>query len=348
MLTKYFKLAIEKEASDIHLIGGTYPALRIYGTLTKIDEKILKSDDIKKYVYSILNKEYIERFEKELDLDFSYEFFGFRFRINLHNQTGRVALAARLILNEIPKPEERGFTDIFYDLTKLRDGLILVTGPTGSGKSTTLATMIDIINNEREEGAHIITIEDPIEYMFKNNKGIIEQREVGKDTISFHKALKYALRQDPNVIMVGEMRDLETVSAALTAAETGHLVLSTLHTNTAAETVDRIVDSFPAHQQKQILVQLSSVLRAVISQQLLPKVGGGRVVAHEIMIGTNAVSSLIRGNKSVQITSAIQTGQKDKMITMNKSIEKLFKEGSINEETALKYKRDGATKGSYY
>jgi len=348
MLGKYFKLAIEKKVSDLHLIAGSVPVIRVDGSLLKIGEKVLKSADIKKHVYAILNKDLIAKFEKELDLDFSYEFAGFRFRINFHNQTGRVALAARLILSQIPNAEDRGFTDVFYDLTRLRDGLILVTGPTGSGKSTTLATMIDIINSEREEGAHIITIEDPIEYMFKNNKAIIEQREVGRDTTSFHKALKYALRQDPNVIMVGEMRDLETMSAALTAAETGHLVLSTLHTNTAPETIDRIVDSFPAYQQKQILVQLSAVLRAVISQQLLPKVGGGRVVAHEIMIGTNAVSSLIRSNKSVQIASSIQTGQKDGMITMQKTIEKLLKKGLIDTETANKYRPGGITKKSYY
>ena len=348
MLEKYFKAAIKEKASDLHLVSGACPTLRIDGALKKINKQVLKSTDIKKYTYSLLKKDSIKKFEEELDLDFSHEFSGFRFRINLHNQTSQVALAARLILNKIPDARKCGFANIVDDLSRLRDGLILVTGPTGSGKSTTLAAMIGTINKKREEGAHIITIEDPIEYVFENDKAIIEQREVGQDTISFHKALKYALRQDPNVIMVGEMRDLETMSAALTAAETGHLVLSTLHTNTAAETIDRLIDTFPSHKQKQILVQLSSVLRAVISQQLLPQKDGGRVLAHEIMTGTNAISSLIRSNKSAQLNSVIQTSQKDGMITMNKSIEKLLKDKLISSETAQKYTRDGGTKGSYY
>lgn len=347
MIKQFFKKAIEEKASDLHLIGDSSPTLRIDGILSKISDKILRSEDIAKHVYNLLNEDQIKKFEEELDLDFSYEFFGFRFRINFHHQQGKVAVAARLILNDIPEPKKLGFNDTFYNLTRLRDGLIIVTGPTGCGKSTTLAAMIDIINNERKEGAHIITIEDPIEYLFYDNKAIIEQREVGRDTVSFHTALKYTLRQDPNVIMVGEMRDLETMSAALTAAETGHLVLSTLHTNTAAETIERIVDVFPSHQQKQILVQLSSVIRAVISQQLLPRKKGGRIAAYEILIGNSAISSLIRGNKIAQIDSSIQTGQKDGMITMNKSIEKLLKDKIIDKEVAYKYTRDTMTKATY-
>lgn len=344
----FFQEAIDKKSSDLHLVAGSFPTLRIDGNLVKISEKIVKSEDIEKEIFPLLAKEQVEQFKKERDIDIAKEFFGYRFRINLHHQSGELGLTARLILNEIPDLEYLGFGETLCNLSRLRDGLVLVTGPTGSGKSTTLAAMIEIINKEREQGSHIITIEDPIEYVFAEDKCLIEQREVGEDTTSFHKALKYALRQDPNIIMVGEMRDLETISAALTAAETGHLVFSTLHTSNAAETVERIVDVFPAHQQGQILIQLASVLRAVVSQQLLPKLGGGRVGAREIMIGTNAVSSLIRSNKSAQITSAIQTGSKEGMITMNKAIENLEKKGFINKEIVKKYTRQGSTKASYY
>lgn len=347
-LKHFFQEAIKKKASDIHLVVGNPPMFRIDGVLLKASEEIIQSNHIKKEIYPILSPESIQKFETEKELDFSYEFFNFRFRINLHYQLGEIGLTARLILNTIPTPEDLGFRDVLYNLSRLRDGLILVTGPTGSGKSTTLAAMIEIINQEREQGSHIITIEDPIEYIFNPKKALIEQREVGQDTKSFQNALKHALRQDPNVIMVGEMRDLETISAALTAAETGHLVFSTLHTNTAAETVERIVDVFPEYSKKQILVQLSSVLRAVISQQLLPKIGGGRVAAHEILINNNAIASLIRSNKSTQIPSTIQTSLKEGMITMNKAIENLIKQGFISAENAKKYSRESGTKASYY
>jgi len=246
----------------------------------------------------------------------------------------------------IPGPEELGFDEIIYKITHLKDGLILVTGPSGSGKSTTLACMINIINKERR--SHIVTIEDPVEYLFTEEQSIIEQRELGYDTKSFASALKYALRQDPNIIMLGEMRDAETIAAALTAAETGHLVISTLHTSTAAETISRIVDVFPAHQQQQILNQLASTLRAVIAQQLLPKLGGGRVAAREIIINNSAIANLIRRSQIGQIYSVIQTSQKEGMITMNKSIDRLLADGLISEDVVRNRKRDLETQAVYY
>jgi len=345
-ISSYFKQAMEQKASDLHLVAGSIPALRIGGELIKLNHGVIEAKDLEQAVYSLIDKKTRERFERKRELDFSQEFFGARFRINLHYQEGKIALSARMVPNDIPKPEEIGFDEIIYKLTHLRDGLILVTGPSGSGKSTTLAAMINIINKERR--AHIITIEDPIEFLFKEEQSIIEQRELGYDTKNFASALKYALRQDPNVIMVGEMRDRETISAALTAAETGHLVLSTLHTSTAPETIERIVDVFPAHQQKQVFSQLASVLRAVIAQQLLPKINGGRVAAREIMINNRAIANLIKRNEIAQIYTVIQTSQKEGMITMNKSIDRLLEQGLISEDVARNRKRDLETQAAYY
>ena len=246
----------------------------------------------------------------------------------------------------MPTPDELRFTEVLYNLTHLRDGFVLVVGPSGSGKSSTLAAMINIINNERK--AHIITIEDPIEFLFKEEQSIIEQRELGVDTYSFAGALRAALRQDPNVIMVGEMRDIETVSAAITAAETGHLILSTLHTSTAPETIQRIVDFYPADKQNQILSQLASNLRAVIAQELIPTKDGDRVAAREILINTTAVANLIRRNQIEQIPSVIQTGAREDMITMNAAIDKLVAEGLVEEQMAENRKRDLETKSAYY
>lgn len=342
----YFKEAIERGASDLHLVGGSVPALRLNGELIKLNHAMLDNSDLKKAVFSLIGKESEERFRRRRELDLSREFFGARFRINLHYQEGKIGLTARLVFKQVPSPEDLEFNETIYRLTHLNDGLILVTGPSGSGKSTTLAAMINIINEERK--AHIITIEDPIEYLFEEKQSIIEQREIGHDTKSFASGLKYALRQDPNVIMVGEMRDLETVSAALTAAETGHLVLSTLHTPTAPEIIERIVDIFPDHQQHQVLSQLAVVLRAVLAQQLLPRVGGGRIVAREIMINNRAVANLIKRNELEQIYSIIQTSQNEGMITMNKSIDNLLKKNLITEETAKNRKRDLETKAMYY
>lgn len=345
-ISSYFKQAIEQKASDLHLVAGSIPALRIHGDLVKLNHEIIDGEELKKDIFALIDSDTQVKFEKSRELDFSQEFFGSRFRINLHYQEDKIGLTARLVPKFVPNPSDMGFDETMYRFTHLKDGLILVTGPSGSGKSTTLATMINIINKERR--AHIVTIEDPIEYLFDEEQSIIEQRELGSDTTSFASALKYSLRQDPNVIMVGEMRDLETIAAALTAAETGHLVLSTLHTSSAPETISRIVDVFPAHQQQQVLNQLSSVLRGVVAQQLLLGVDGKRVAAREIMINNQAVANLIRRNQIEQIYSVIQTSQKEGMITMNKSIENLFKEGLISEEVAKHSSRDVQTKASYY
>lgn len=345
-LSYYFKLAIEKKASDLHLVEGSIPSLRIAGELIKIDDKEIPFGELKYSVFNSLDKDTKERFKEEKDLDLSLQFNDNRFRINLHFQEGRVGLSARLVPIKIPTPEEIDLNETIYKLTHLKDGLILVTGPSGAGKSTTLAVMIDLINTERR--AHIITVEDPIEYTFEDKQSIIEQRQLGRDTKSFSMALKSALRQDPNVIMVGEMRDLETINAALTAAKTGHLVLSTLHTSSAAETVERIVDYYPVQNQQQITSQLSSLLRAVICQQLLPQEGGGLVAAREIMINNNAIANMIKNNQMQQIQSAIQTGRDEGMITMNQYIDDLLAKGRISMQVARNRKRDLETKAAYY
>jgi len=345
-LPYYFKLAIEKKASDLHLVEGSVPSLRIFGELTKLNEREIPFGELKYAVFNSLDKTTLERFKRKKDLDLSLEFFGCRFRINLHYQEGKIGLSARLVPNVIPTPKEIGFNETIYAFTHFRDGLILVTGPTGMGKSTTLAVMIDLINAERR--SHILTIEDPIEFNFHDKQSIVEQRQIGRDTESFSSALKYALRQDPNVIMVGELRDLETIQAALTAAKTGHLVLATLHTSTAAETIERIIDFFPVDNQSQIAHQLASVLRAVIAQQLLPGKNGGMAAAREIMTNNAAISNIIRTGKYEQLYNAIQNGAHEGMITMNKAIDNLYHAGEITEETAKNRKRDLETQIVYY
>lgn len=342
---EYFQLAIDRHASDLHLIGGSRPSLRIDGELVPISEDIIPDSFLRTSIKTILTPEQQESFAKEKELDFSLDIFEERFRINLHFQQRRIGLAARQIKTIIPTPEEAGFSETMCNLTRLKDGLILITGPSGVGKSTTIATMISLINNSKR--SHIITIEDPIEYVFKDKYSIIEQREIGTDTPSFKGALKAILRQDPNVIMIGEMRDVETISAALTAAETGHLVLSTLHTNSAAESVARIIDSFPAQRRQQVLTQFSLTLRAVISQELLPKIGGGQVAAREVMINNQAVSNLIRENKVAQLNTVIKTSYQQGMIDMNKSIDLLYEQGYIDELTVSRYKRNLETKAIY-
>lgn len=345
-LAYYFKQAIEKKASDLHLVEDSIPSLRINGELVRIDTEIIPVNKLKKAVFNLLDNDVVEKFNEKKDIDLSLEFYENRFRVNLHFQSGKIGLAARRIANKIPKPQEVGFDEILYGLTHLRDGLILVTGPSGVGKSTTLSVMLDIINTERR--SHIVTIEDPIEYIFKDKQSIIEQRQLGRDINSFSEALKYALRQDPDVIMLGEMRDYETVSAVLTAAKTGHLVLSTLHTSSALETVTRIIDLFPVNNQQQIAAQLASVLRAVISQQLLPTVDRKLIAAREIMINSSGVANLIRTNKPEQIYSLIQSGKEKNMITMNKAIDDLLKKGLISASVAHNRKRDLETKAVYY
>ncbi len=342
----YFKEAIDKGASDLHLVAGNRPALRIDGELIFISEEIIDQKFLESSLISILDANRTKIFNTTRELDFSIEIFGQRFRINLHFQSGQIGMSARYIKGKIPTPEEMNFTEAMVRMTQLKDGLILVTGPSGCGKSTTLATMVNMINQNRT--SHIITVEDPIEYIFEDNRSIVEQREVGYDTMTFTNALKYVLRQDPNVIMIGEMRDPETIEAALTAAETGHLVISTLHTNSAPESISRIVDSFPSHRRQQVLIQLSIVLRGVISQQLIPKIGGGLVAAREIIINNPAVSNIINENKIAQLNTIISTNQQLGMMDMNKALEKLVEQGLIDELMLKRYSRNTETKGLYY
>ena len=331
-IKSYFKEAIKRDASDLHLVGEELPLLRLEGELKELENKPIANKELETAIRGMISKEQQEKYDQEKELDFGYELDGTRFRINLHQQEGKIGLTARLIPAEIPSPDDLHFEPGLTEFSKLLDGLILVTGPTGCGKSTSIASMIEEINKSRK--SHIITIEDPIEFMFKDKKSLIEQREVGSDTKSFANALKYVLRQDPNVIFVGEMRDPETIATVLTAAETGHLVFSTLHTSSAAEAIERIVDVFDGAKQKQILIQLSAALRAIVAQQLLPSKDGGRVPAREILINTPAVANLIRENNISQIKSGIQTGSKEGMVSMENSLKQLMKEGWITEEVA--------------
>lgn len=333
-IKSYLEEAVKQGASDLHLVGKEKPMVRVEGELQEIDEKNLPEDELKTAVLGLLNSDQKKAFQEDLELDFGLEHDGARFRVNVHQQEGRIGMSARLIPQEIPGPDDLRFEPILKNFSNLMDGLVLVVGPTGHGKSTTLASMVEEINKTRK--AHIITVEDPIEFVFKDKKSLIEQREVGTDTKSFAAALKHVLRQDPNVILVGEMRDPETIATVLTAAETGHLVFSTLHTSSAAEAVERIVDVFDGPKQKQVLIQLGSVLRGVVAQQLLPKKGGGRVAAREILVNTPAVANLIKENNISQIPSTIQTGAKDGMVTMENCLKQLVKEGLIDEETATR------------
>jgi len=340
-IDKYLKMAIEQKASDVHLVGGAVPSLRVAGQLGFIKEEVLSKSVAREMVKEMLNEQQMGRLEQERDLDIALALDEYRFRINIHFQKEMLAIAARLVPKNIPDPADLGFTDTILQLTKLNAGLVLVTGPSGSGKSTTLAAMLEIINNERP--AHVITIEDPIEFVYTDKRSLIEQREIGRDALSFAGALKYVLRQDPNVILLGEMRDLETIQSALTAAETGHLVFSTLHTQTAAATVERIIDMFEGARQKQVLLQLAGSLRAVVSQQLIPAVKGGLVAAREIMLVNPAVANLIRENKVAQIASVLQTSAKEGMITMESAVEKLHTDGIIGDDYAKRGKERGKT-----
>jgi len=335
-LQQLLQLVVEKKATDLHLTVNLPPQLRINGELVLTDLPILTGEEIQKLAYSILSENQIKRFEQEKELDTSYGVSGLgRFRVNLYYQRGSIACAIRFIPYEIPSLESLGLPEIVKKFASYRAGLILVTGAVGSGKSTTLAGMIEYINSFRR--CHIITIEDPIEYLHKHRMATIDQREVGRDTLSFSHALKYVFRQDPDVVMIGEMRDLETMRTALTLAETGHLILATLHTMDATHAITRIIDVFPPYQQEQIRVQLSLVLIGVIVQQLIPRLDGkGRVLATEIMKVTPAISNLIRENQLQQIYSLIQTGKSEGMMTMNQSLLELYKKKLISMEEALR------------
>jgi len=335
-LHELLQLMAERGASDLHITTGSPPQLRINGKLTPIGSTALAASDTKQMCYSILTEAQKHRFEEENELDLSFGVKGLsRFRANIFVQRGAVSGAIRSIPFQVKSFEELGLPPVARELVKKPRGLILVTGPTGSGKSTTLASMIDKINSERQE--HIVTIEDPIEFVHNHKMCVVNQREVHADTHSFKNALKYILRQDPDVVLIGEMRDLETIEAALTISETGHLTFATLHTNSSVQTINRIVDVFPPHQQPQIRAQLSFVLEGVISQQLLPrKDGTGRVLALEVMIPNPAIRNLIREDKIHQIYSIMQTGQsKFGMQTMNQSLYDLFTRGLITKDEAI-------------
>ncbi len=335
-LYELLKMMIEKNASDLHITTGSPPRLRIDGKLVSIEHTSLNPADTKALCYSILTEAQKHKFEENSELDLSFGVKGLsRFRANVFMQRGAVAGAFRTIPFEIRSFKELGLPEIMNDIVKKPRGLMLVTGPTGSGKSTTLAAMVDRINSDRYE--HIMTIEDPIEYLHPHKKCLINQREVNADTVSFSAALRYVLRQDPDVVLIGEMRDLETIEAALTVSETGHLTLATLHTNSAVQTMNRIIDVFPPHQQEQIRVQLSFVLEGILAQQLIPKRSGdGRVLAVEVLVPNPAIRNLIREDKIHQIYSMMQTGQaKFGMQTMNQSLFDLYSRRLISHEDAV-------------
>ncbi|MFC1709681.1 type IV pilus twitching motility protein PilT [Candidatus Omnitrophota bacterium] len=326
---------IDKQASDLHLTENMPPLVRINGDIMTSDFPKLSRDDTKQLIYSVLSNDQKEKFEQDWELDLSLALPGLdRFRMNVHIQRGSIEAAFRRIPLLIPSMEELGLPRIVTDLARKPNGLVLITGPTGVGKSTTMAAMIDLLNSEK--GGIVVTVEDPIEYLHFNKKCIIKQREVFADTRSFAEALKHCLRQDPDIILVGEMRDLETIATTLTAAETGHLVLATLHTPNAPQTVERIIDVFPPSQQQQVRLQLADCLQGVCSQLLLPRADGmGRVLSTEIMIANPGIRNLIREAEIEQIPTLMQTGSQFGMHTMDKCLKKLYQEGIITLETAI-------------
>ncbi|MDP2943769.1 MAG: type IV pilus twitching motility protein PilT [Candidatus Omnitrophota bacterium] len=328
-------LCIEKKASDLHITEKEPPILRIDGKLMRTNFSVLTREDSKKLIYAVLTDPQKEAFERERELDFSLALPGMdRFRVNVHLQRGATEAAFRRVPLEIPSMEQLGLPPIVQSLARKPNGLILVTGPTGVGKTTTLAALIDMINSERE--SLIVCVEDPIEFIHSNKKSVIKQREVYSDTLSFAEALKHTLRQDPNVIVVGEMRDLETISTTLTAAETGHLVLATLHTPDAPQTIERIIDVFPPYQQQQVKLQLADCLQAVVSQLLIPHASGkGRVLATEIMVATAGIRNLIREQEIEQIPTLMQTGAQFGMKTMDKCLKELYQQGAITLDVAM-------------
>lgn len=339
-IEELLSIAAEHGASDVHITVGVPPKMRINGALYNMDYPALFPQDTEPIIMSIMDRRRKEIFDETGEVDFSISVpqIG-RYRVNIFKQRGSMAASLRVVGTDIPTADSLGVPKAVQELYSKRRGLVLVTGPTGSGKSTTLASLINLINSERTD--HIITLEDPIEYLHNHKKSMINQREVGLDTMSYAAALRAALREDPDVILVGEMRDLDTISIAITAAETGHLVFSTLHTIGAASTIDRVIDVFPTHQQQQIRIQLSMVLEAVISQQLIPTSDGkGRVAAFEVMLANAAIKNMIREGKTYQIQSMIQTNGKLGMITMDDALYNLYRMGKITGEQALIFAQD--------
>lgn len=333
-------MARERKASDVHLTAALPPKARVHGELVSLTEEKLTPQRLEDLIRPMLTEAATEKIEKFGEADFSYAIQGQgRFRVNVFRQRGALAAVLRLVGTEVPPAEQLGIPAEVMELIYKKRGLVLVTGPTGSGKSTTLASMIDKMNRERN--CHIITLEDPIEYLHSHREAIINQREIGMDSMSYAGALRAALREDPDVILLGEMRDLDTIATAITAAETGHLVLSTLHTTGAAATIDRIIDVFPTGQQQQIRLQLSNVLEAVVSQQLLPNCqGNGRVAAFEVMFGTPAIRNLIRESKTHQINGLIQTSRKLGMQLMDDALYELYMKHKVEKDVALSYAQD--------
>ncbi len=338
-ITELLAFSVENNASDLHLSTGTPPSIRVDGDVRKLNIPAFDEKDVNALVYDIMNDRQRKEYEENLEVDFSFEVPNLaRFRVNAFNQNRGPAAVFRTIPSKILSLDDLGCPDIFRDISDLPRGLVLVTGPTGSGKSTTLAAMVDYINKNKHD--HILTIEDPIEFVHQNHSCLINQREVHRDTLSFSAALRSALREDPDVILVGEMRDLETIRLAMTAAETGHLVFGTLHTTSAPKTIDRIIDVFPGEEKAMVRSMLSESLRAVISQTLVKKVGGGRVAAHEIMMGVPAIRNLIREDKIAQMYSAIQTGMSSGMQTMDQCLQNLINRGMITRQDAMDKAQD--------
>ena len=337
VIDQLFDIAVESKASDLHLVSGKPPLLRISGEIMPIEgAKVLASDQVEQLVFALLNEQEAKRFNEEKELDIAHQTpSGQRFRVNLHWEKQHAALASRTIPSVIPTMASLDLPPVVQKMTDYPHGLVLVTGPTGSGKSTTLASMIDQIN--KAESCNIITLEDPIEFLFAADKSVIRQRQLGQDFLSYSEGLKHILRQDPDVVMVGEMRDMDTIATTLTIAETGHLVFATLHTYSAAQTIDRIIDAFPPHQQNQVRSQLALTLRAVISQQLLPKPAGGRVAAREILINNPAVANLVRENKIPQIKNVLQTSSAEGMTTLGQDLQRLVDEEEVDLAIAQQY-----------
>ena len=345
-ITELLAFSVENNASDLHLSTGTPPLIRVDGDVRKLNIPAFDAKDVNALVYDIMNDRQRKEYEENMEVDFSFEVPNLaRFRVNAFNQNRGPSAVFRTIPSKVLSLEDLGCPDIFRQISEKPRGLVLVTGPTGSGKSTTLAAMVDYINNSKHD--HILTIEDPIEFVHENKQCLINQREVHRDTLSFSAALRSALREDPDVILVGEMRDLETIRLAMTAAETGHLVFGTLHTTSAPKTIDRIIDVFPAEEKSMVRSMLSESLQAVISQTLVKKVGGGRVAAHEIMIGVPAIRNLIREAKVAQMYSAIQTGMQHGMQTMDQCLQNLVNRGMITKQDAMEKASDKTQFQSY-